>query len=167
MNSNQTQLNNIQMYKITNSILAMILIFIVISCGENKNAETLDAGLNATEEVSSDPMLNKGIGPIKSVVLDAVNEELARTGSGLFVTKCSACHALEKRVVGPQLLGITQRRTPEWIMNMILNPEEMTKKDPIAMAMLAEYMAPMANQSLTESEARALLEYFRLSDSQQ
>jgi len=26
---------------------------------------------------------------------------------------------------------------------------------------LAEYLSPMANQSLTESEARAILEYFR------
>ena len=46
-------------------------------------------------------------------------------------------------------------------MNMILNPEEMVQRHPEAKAMLAEYIAPMANQSLTQEEARAILEYIR------
>jgi len=46
-------------------------------------------------------------------------------------------------------------------MNMILNPDEMVQKDPIAKALLAEYLSPMANQNLTEEQARAVLEYFR------
>lgn len=44
---------------------------------------------------------------------------------------------------------------------MIMNPEEMVKKDPIAMKLLAEYSAPMANQNMTEEQAREMLEYFR------
>jgi hypothetical protein len=47
-------------------------------------------------------------------------------------------------------------------MNMILNPEEMIQKDPIAKKLLVESnLAPMANQHLTEAEARKILEYFR------
>jgi hypothetical protein len=47
-------------------------------------------------------------------------------------------------------------------MNMILNPEEMTKNDPLAKALLIEFNgSPMANQNLTEEEARQVLEYFR------
>jgi len=47
-------------------------------------------------------------------------------------------------------------------MNMILNPEEMIQKDPIAKQLLVEANgAPMANQNITEPEARQLLEYFR------
>ena len=68
---------------------------------------------------------------------------------------------MEERYIGPALQDVTERRTPEWIMNMILNPEEMTKKDPIAKELLAEYLSPMANQSLEEEEARKILEYFR------
>ena len=59
------------------------------------------------------------------------------------------------------LAGVTQRRSPEWIMNMILNPEEMVANDPIAKELLVEYNSPMANQSLTEEEARGILEFFR------
>ncbi len=47
-------------------------------------------------------------------------------------------------------------------MNMILNPEEMIQKDPIAKKLLMEFNgAPMANQNLTEEQARQVLEYFR------
>ena len=56
---------------------------------------------------------------------------------------------------------VTTRRSPEWIMNMILNPEQMVKEDPIAKQLLAEYMSPMADQNLTEEQARNILEYFR------
>ncbi len=47
-------------------------------------------------------------------------------------------------------------------MNMILNPENMTKEDPIAKKLLQEYNGvQMTNQNLTQEEARAVLEYFR------
>ena len=76
--------------------------------------------------------------------------------------KCTACHKVDEKFIGPPPAGIMERRSPEWIMNMILNPEEMIAKDPVAIKLLAEYnFAPMANQSLTEDEARAILEYFR------
>ncbi|MEO0169795.1 MAG: cytochrome c, partial [candidate division WOR-3 bacterium] len=85
----------------------------------------------------------------------------------IFKTKCSACHKLDERYVGPALKGVTKRRTPEWIMNMILNPEEMTKNDPIAKKLLEEYLTQMTFQNVSEDEARAILEYFRLVDSQE
>ena len=47
-------------------------------------------------------------------------------------------------------------------MNMILDPEGMVQKDPLAKSLLIEFNgSPMANQSLTKEEARAVLEYFR------
>ena len=47
-------------------------------------------------------------------------------------------------------------------MNMILNPEQMVKEDPIAKQLLVDFnLSPMANQHLTQEEARSVLEYFR------
>jgi hypothetical protein len=47
-------------------------------------------------------------------------------------------------------------------MNMILNPQEMVQKDPLANDLLKEFNgSPMSNQGLTEDQARAILEYFR------
>ena len=43
-------------------------------------------------------------------------------------------------------------------MNMILNPTEMLQKHPTAKELLAQYnFTPMADQNLTEAEARAIL----------
>jgi hypothetical protein len=58
--------------------------------------------------------------------------------------------------------GIYERRSPEWVMNMLLNPAEMLKKDPIAIALLKEYNnIMMLNQNLTNDEARSISEYLR------
>ena len=45
--------------------------------------------------------------------------------------------------------------------DMIMNPETMLAENDVAKALYAEYLAPMANQSISEKDARAILEYFR------
>jgi hypothetical protein len=67
-------------------------------------------------------------------------------------------------VVGPPLAGVTERRSPEWIMNMILNPVEMTQKDPAAMELYATYLVQMTFQNVSQDETREILEYFRQMD---
>jgi len=47
------------------------------------------------------------------------------------------------------------------LLIMILNPEKMVAENEAAKALLAEYLSPMANQNLTEEEARSIHEYFR------
>lgn len=105
----------------------------------------------------------KGIGPVKQVVLPAnIDAQLAGQGEQLFNSTCLVCHLAEKKMVGPAMKGITERRTPEWIMNMILNPQEMALKDSLANALLKEYnQSIMPYQGITEEQARAMLEYFR------
>lgn len=106
---------------------------------------------------------NKGIGPVKNVTLGAeIDQAMARAGKELFKSKCMLCHKPDKKFIGPAPQGVLDRRSPEWIMNMILNPEIMVKEDPIAKQLLMDYNgSPMANQGLTEEEARKILEYFR------
>lgn len=109
----------------------------------------------------AEALKNKGIGPIKSVELSAVDNKLAAQGKEAFTSKCSACHKIGERYVGPDLAGVTKRRSPEWIMNMILNPQEMIQKDPIAQELFGEFLVPMTFQNVTEKDARAILEYIR------
>ncbi|NOX17396.1 MAG: c-type cytochrome [Chlorobi bacterium] len=106
-------------------------------------------------------MADKGIGPIKNVEIGAIDLQLAKTGEEVFVAKCSACHKIEKRFVGPALKDVTKKQSPEWIMNMILNPAQMIKENATAKKLLAEYLTQMANQNLTQDEARSVLEYLR------
>lgn len=113
-------------------------------------------------DATADAMNNHGIGPVSSVELGDVDQGLVTEGEAIFTKNCTACHKTDKRYIGPALAGVTERRTPEWIMNMILNPTEMIQKDPIAKQLVGEHNgAVMANQNLTEDQARAVLEYFR------
>jgi len=157
-------------------LLSVIFIASLISCGggeEKKEKTQVKIGGAKTEtEKPATPsasngividMNNKGLGPIKNLDLpDTIDQAMAATGAELYKLKCTACHKPDKKFIGPAPTGVLERRSPEWIMNMILDPEGMVKNDPIAKQLLIEYNgSPMANQNLTEVEARAVLEYFR------
>ena len=109
----------------------------------------------------------KGVGPVSEVKLDEkVDLQLAGKGKSIFESKCAACHKFDEKYVGPALKGVTKKREPEWIMNMILNPQEMTQKDPVAQELFAEHLIQMTFQNVTEDDARAMLEYMRQVDSE-
>ncbi|MEM9647658.1 MAG: cytochrome c [Bacteroidota bacterium] len=127
---------------------------------ENTTQKTEDVGVKASERID---LSNKGVGPITSVTIpETVDPALANQGKAVYDQMCLACHRVGKKFIGPAPDGILERRTPEWVMNMILNPEGMVKEDPLAKDLLIEFNgSPMANQGLTEEQARAVLEYFR------
>jgi cytochrome c551/c552 len=104
-----------------------------------------------------------GIGPMTTPVAVAasVDKALAASGAKLFEQKCSACHKMDERYVGPPLGDVTKRRTPTFVMNMMLNPQEMVQKHPTSKKLLAEFLVPMPNLSLSPGEARQVLEYLR------
>lgn len=153
-------------------VLFLALGAFIASCGGKKEEkkEGFEVSRTKTEEKKEETnkgvpvdMDNKGVGPIKSVALAAdVDTEMAARGEAKFNSVCVACHMLDQRMIGPAMEGVIQRRSPEWIMNMMLNPDGMLREDPIAKALLKEYNnAIMLNQNLTEAEARDLLEYLR------
>ncbi|NDK55800.1 cytochrome c [Pontibacter sp. BT213] len=160
-------------------MMAMFFSAALFSCssGENENQgadaaeepglaqeQTTDEAAATEETAAADD--GKGVGPVTTVEVGAdIDEALAGTGKTLFEGKCSACHQLsDQKVVGPGLAGVTERRKPEWIMNMIINPEEMTKQDPTAKKLLAEHLTQMTNQNVNEQDARAILEFLRKND---
>lgn len=130
------------------------------SQSETKKSTVESTGVKASERID---LTNKGVGPITSINLDdEINSEMAAQGEAVYNQMCLACHRIGKKFIGPAPNGILERRTPEWVMNMILVPEKMVKEDPLAKELLIEFNgSPMANQGLTEEQARAVLEYFR------
>lgn len=106
-----------------------------------------------------------GIGPVKEEMkLTPVDANLYTKGEQIFNVKCLACHKFNSRLVGPPLKDVTKRRRPEWIMNQILNPLEMTQKDPASKELFAQYLIQMTFQDVSYDDARAMLEYFRAVD---
>lgn len=149
---------------------SLLLIFSItfMSCGGDNKKEAREKTNTSKKENSKKKkaiydLSNKGIGPVKSLeFLAEIDKEIAKKGATIFKSKCSVCHKPEKKYIGPALKGIYEKRSPAWVMNMILNPNEMVQKDPVAKALLIEFNgALMGNQNLTEKEARYLAEYFR------
>jgi mono/diheme cytochrome c family protein len=118
------------------------------------------------EEVPESVKEGKGVGPVKNVELtDPLKEEWVKNGKAIHGKKCSGCHKLtDQRATGPGWEGITNKRKPEWIMNMIMNTDVMLEKDPEARKQLEECLTRMPNQELTKEEARNVLEFIRKND---
>src|SRR5512140_140706 len=89
---------------------------------------------------------DKGVGPVKELKLGPVDKKLAGQGQQIFSAKCVACHSLDQQIIGPPLRNVTKRRTPEFVMNMILNPTNMEKEDKVTKDLHKKYIAtPMTD----------------------
>lgn len=106
--------------------------------------------------------IEHGIGPIKEEMqIGAVDPALADRGKTIFVQKCATCHYLDMKKTGPPLRDITKRRSPEYVMNQILNAEQMGKLHPDGKQMVAQYAQFMTIQGITYDNARDLLDFLR------
>lgn len=145
------------------SVLAVSLVVTACGGGKSDQAPAAGAGQEAPAESGLTPFeMENGIGPIKEAIeLEKIDHDEAEEGRKLFEAKCVLCHKMTERYVGPALADVTQKRTAAYIMNMILNPEEMYTRHPEARKLLAEHMTQMPNLGLTHDEAREIVEYLR------
>lgn len=94
-----------------------------------------------------------------------LNQQWIAEGKNIYDVKCSPCHKLtDEKLVGPGWKGVTKRRQPDWILNMITNVETMLEKDRQAQRLLEECIVRMPNQNLNLDEARKVLELQRSND---
>lgn len=147
-------------------LLTVLLItgsFFAISCNEGakKEAET-DIG-----EATKDKPENHG-SEIKAsdITLGSpLDQTMVTAGKATYELKCQSCHKLtDERLVGPGWKGVTTRREPQWIMNMITNVEMMLETDPEAQKLLEQCLVRMPNQNISKDDSRQLLEYMRFND---
>lgn len=63
-------------------------------------------------------------GPATSRFVPSSAKEAAAIAAGdaLFKTNCTQCHAVNEKVVGPALAGITKRRPTSWLVSWVHNP---------------------------------------------
>ena len=155
------------------SLFAFVLALFFVACGGS--GEKTDVNTTAetnTEEATTkgdanptyDP--NRGEGKFHDVVVgDKLDATMAEKGEKIADLKCTSCHKMtDERLVGPGWAGVTSRHKPEWIMNFMTNTDAMIDKDPKAQAMLEICMVRMPNQSLSDDEAREILEFMRKND---
>lgn len=90
----------------------------------------------------------------------------AIAGKLSFESKCLACHSIgQGKKLGPDLSGLTRRRSDNWLARWLKAPEKMLATDPAAKAMLKEYNGlPMPNQGLSDEEIAQFIAYFHWID---
>jgi len=94
-----------------------------------------------------------------------LDQAMVTAGKGTYELKCQSCHRLtEEKLVGPGWKGVTQKRKPVWIMNMITNVDMMLESDPEAQKLLELCLVRMPNQNITTDEARKVVEFMRSND---
>jgi len=151
------------------SILALVvlltgsLFFFACNSEENANEEKSPA----TGEVAQDQNEVHGtqVKPGDVTLTTPLNQEWVATGKKTYDLKCQSCHKLtDERVVGPGWAGVTKRREPHWIMNMITNVDMMLETDAEAQKLLEQCLVRMPNQNISQDESRQLLEFMRSND---
>ena len=143
------------------------LVVVLFGCSPDKPTTTEefpDATTSAVEANQKD--VTKGIGAVKEVTLNTpLEQDRVKRGLAIYEMKCSACHKLtDMRVVGPGWKGVTSRRKPEWIMNMITNVDVMLAEDGEAQKLLELCLTRMPNQNVSIGDARDILEFMRQND---
>jgi len=85
-------------------------------------------------------------------------------GQALFRRLCVACHTVGVGDrIGPDLSGVLERRTPQWIKSYIMNPVQMrAAKDPIALELRQRYPhVKMPSLGIKRTDADELVEYLK------
>jgi cytochrome c2 len=86
----------------------------------------------------------------------------ASDGETLFTEKCAACHTIGGGdLVGPDLQGVIERRSQEWLTQWLLAPDQvLASGDPIATELFDKFnKIPMPNLGLTPDEVASLIAY--------
>lgn len=150
--------------KISSLILPLLSFFLMESCVNKTptHKEKLDLQ-ELTKNQPEEHGTEVKAGDIQ--LTHSLNEQWVNDGKNIYDVKCQSCHKLtDEKLVGPGWKGVTKRRTPEWIINMVTNVDMMLEKDSAAQRLLEECLVRMPNQNLNRDEARKVLEFQRKND---
>ena len=99
---------------------------------------------------------------IAGIFLNNVN---AQDGEALFNDNCTACHKLGGKLVGPDLVGVGERRSDDWIKAFITNSKALIESgDKDAKAIFEEYNKTEMTAfqgSFNDEELASIVEYIK------
>lgn len=145
--------------------LITAVIYLLAACGNDQKPK--DEKQAEVKESTNDQKEVHGteVKPEDVTLTTSLNEQWVTAGKSTYELKCQSCHKLtDERLVGPGWAGVTKRREPHWIMNMITNVEMMLETDPEAQKLLEQCLVRMPNQNLSQEESRQVLEFMRGND---
>ncbi len=111
-------------------------------------------------------MINKKLITGIIVMFIAVNGKAgpAEDGKTIFMSRCAACHNVNKLMTGPALAGVDQRRSMEWITKFIQSSQSLVKSgDKDAVALYQQFnRVPMPDHpDLTKDHINSIVEFIK------
>lgn len=91
-------------------------------------------------------------------------------GESLFKQKCTACHAIDRDMIGPRLASVNQRHDEEWLIPWIRNSQAMIAAgDETAVALFEGHnnVVMTAFPELSDDNIRNILAYVEQAENQQ
>ena len=146
-------------------ITAILMTFFFTECNSGQQNGTTDSTSVKKDSITASKA-DKGVGKFSNIPLThPLDEGMIARGEPIYDSKCISCHKLtDEKLVGPGWKGVTDRRTPEWIMNFITNTNVMLDSDLVAQQLMVICTTRMPNQNLSDDQARAVLEFMRKND---
>ena len=98
------------------------------------------------------------------VSIKVASAQSAAEGAVLFKQKCTSCHALNQKVIGPALKGILERRDEAWLIPWIKNSQAVIASgDAYAVKLYKEYnqSAMTAFPELSDNDVKSILVYIK------
>lgn len=113
----------------------------------------------AAEEPGGCGTVAEPIDSTSSVQVAALFSAEAKSGDALFKANCAQCHAVNEKVVGPALAGITKRRSISWLVPWVQNPAKVIASgDEYGVKLYNEYgKQQMPSFGLSKKEIEAII----------
>lgn len=134
----------------------LILVLLLAACGDGSESGKAEqqADMTPAERAAA---LDQGPRAAATMKLD---DSLAARGEILFEEKiCSDCHTFGEADVAPDLLGVMERRTQEWLSMQITEPEWMSRNDAITKQLIVDFDMEMADLEVPEADVEPILHF--------
>ena len=86
-------------------------------------------------------------------------------GKSIFLSRCAACHNINKKLIGPALAGVDQRHSTDWIISFVHSSQSMVKKgDSAALALFTKFnkIAMPDHGDLTNENIKSIVDYIKM-----
>ena len=85
-------------------------------------------------------------------------------GKTIFTSRCTACHAIDKNVVGPALINVDQRRDEKWIISFVHSSQTVIKSgDTAAVSLFQKFNSTVMpdHPDLTDEQIKSIISYIK------
>jgi mono/diheme cytochrome c family protein len=101
-----------------------------------------------------------------SMAVSSANAQDAAAGAAIFKQKCTACHGIDKAVVGPALKGIDTKYDEAWLIKWIKNAPAFIASGDAQAVKASEYSPAMmsAFPELSDDDIKNIVAYVKVGD---